>query len=438
MVLSGLALAVWVIAAVLLWPAHGVLLNWDEVDYVNAAQLGPQANALERGSLSPIQFVNFALTKMSGKRSGLPAGYDERRDPLLLRHYHPPFVVFLLSAVSPFRSERLIRGVQLVGALALTLTIAFSYRSLSGSVGWSGMLLVMLLTLWLVRLLFASVSFHGWAAVWATTTAALLGRWLSARTGIIAFFLCTSLALMLLTLETGILVWAGAILCLVFWGASTGRPGEDRFPWRPLVQGTGLTTLFVVLVWPGSVIQASLLKIPALYAYRIWLGEEYAGVSGQWPILVRALVPLLVLSPLACLCLFLVDRAGLPRWGPFVVVGGLYGLALARFALQPQYLLPAFAPFIPIAGAASDRVPFRRSRLVLSVVTLLMIGIAWPPGSARAWDRRQREDRLLMEDTSTNTTSESATQSRRSRSPTEVIACQSVKREGSVRWGVRT
>lgn len=236
-------------------------------------------------------YVTFALAKISGTDPTLPPGYDERRDPLILRHYHPPFVVLLLSGVLPSKSERVIRSVQLLGALAFTCSILLSYWSISGSTSWPGMLLTSLLALWMIRLMFSSVSFHGWEVVWTTTTAALMGRWLGVRKRALGVLLCASLALAVLTLETGLLVWAGAILCLAIWRARSSGGGGAAFRWCPFAVGILLMVLFVMVVWPGSVIKASLLKIPALYAYRIWLGEECAGVPGLLAEHLRSLLP---------------------------------------------------------------------------------------------------------------------------------------------------
>src|SRR5262245_23933788 len=86
------ALAALVVATSL-WPRYGSLLDWDEASYVAAARLGAWANMADRGSLPPADFARFGLAKWRGQAAVLPAGYDETRDPLLLRNLHPPFTV---------------------------------------------------------------------------------------------------------------------------------------------------------------------------------------------------------------------------------------------------------------------------------------------------------------------------------------------------------
>ena len=314
------------------------------MDYANAGKLGVFANAVDRGSLSPSQFVRFSLAKISGETPALPEDYDTTRDPFLLRHYHPPLFIYLVSAVSHFESERAIRSVQLLGALAFILVVLSSYWSLSASPRWCGLLLVSLLALWMSLMLFENLSFHGWEAVWTVSSAALLSRWLSDERGPPwGILLCISLVFVFLTLEIGVVVWVASVLCIFIWPPSKFRGEDGKFAWSLLVRGAAFALLLVVMVWPGSIVKVSFLKIPSLYLYRIWLGEEYASVSGNLPSLLNLFAPILTLGPMALLWLLVYHRNDTPRWGPFLVLGGCYGLSIVSFALRPIYLLPALA-----------------------------------------------------------------------------------------------
>ena len=388
----GLSITVWLAVSIYLWPSHGLLLKWDEVDYVSAAGLGLRANALDKGSLSPSEFAGFALAKITREIPTLPAYYDESRDPFVLRHYHPPFVVFLLSQVAGSRSERVLRSVQLLGALALACAVFFTYRSLSPSPGWCGIALISILTPWILVLLFSSLSFHGWATVWTTITAALLGRWLNFRSTTLGFLFCLSLALTFLTLETAPLVSLGAILCLGVTWVSESRKEGARFPWRHLTVGAALAVLFVIVLWPGSVVKASLLKNPAFHLYRMWLGHEYGEAAGYLAPALRSVLPLLILGPLASAWLFINHRESVRLWGPLVLIGVLYTLVMARFAHRPEYLLPGLAPFACIAALAADRLSSVRARLLMVAVAIFTVVLTWPGRSTAGSDGRARED----------------------------------------------
>jgi len=124
-----IALLTWSVFLMLVWQEQGFLLNWDEVDYVNVTKLGAWANYTEKGSLSPQEYIEFSLSKLRKSQENeysLPPNYSEDKDPFLLRHFHPPFVNYLLSIIDKTvgtSNERIVRSVQLFGALIFTLAV---------------------------------------------------------------------------------------------------------------------------------------------------------------------------------------------------------------------------------------------------------------------------------------------------------------------------
>lgn len=390
--LSALAALIWVISTSVLWSSHGVPLTWDEVDYVDAAKRGAWANMIEESSLTPAQFFRFVLAKFKKRTEAVPSSYDEERDNLRLRHYHPPLVVVMLSSLGDYGNERLVRSVQLAGALLLILAILWSYRSLSETPTRSGLLAVSVLAVWMTPMLFAALSFHGWQSVWVTASAALTSAWLRHQTRGLAVALGVCLALSLLTLETGLLVWAVCFLSMIVWrprAGVSGKPGATRSQLATIILVSGVV---VLLVWPGSIAKASLVKIPSLYLYRIALGQEYSDVSNRAGFLVRSLFPLLGPGGLACIGLLLFDRKEAKRWGPFCLMGGLYGAALARFALSPTYVLPALGPLACVVGYAVDRAGCLWQRLVMLGFVILAVAWAWPAAFSEQSARAVRAD----------------------------------------------
>jgi len=386
----GISIIVWVMAVGLLWPHHGAMLDWDEVDYVNAAKLGSSANALESGSLWPLEFLRFALSKAQGRDPILPDEYDESLDPFILRHFHPPFVVFLLTTISPSRSERVIRSVQVLGSLLLILAMMLSYRIISDSSGWAGAVVVSLFALWIVRLVFASVSFHGWEAIWSTTAAVLIARLCppaGAPRAVLWIGLCITLAVSLLTLETGLAVWLAAVLWFVGFRLAYMGHGRMGLGFRNLIRGVLIALLLIALVWPAVIVKLSLLKTIAIYAYRVQLGKEYMTVS--YGRIARQVLPVLVLGPVLLLWLLFRARRDCGRWGPFAAVASVYGMSVIPFALQPHYLGPAIAPLACVVGYACDRLSRRVVRLAVVGLTCLTIAVAWPVGKA---DQKSRHD----------------------------------------------
>jgi hypothetical protein len=128
----------WVAAAcavvavpLLLHGAHGNVLNIDEARYVAAAQLGVLANATDGGSLSARDFLAFVLSKWHHEAPRLPAGYQESRDPFLLRNLHPPFLVYPIVPFADLQDEARIRAGLVIGGMLLLISLFWSYSTIT-------------------------------------------------------------------------------------------------------------------------------------------------------------------------------------------------------------------------------------------------------------------------------------------------------------------
>lgn len=380
-----------------------MLLDWDEVDYVNAARLGLLVNALDIGSLSPTEFVRFGFAKRYGTLPSLPDGYDERSDPLVLRHYHPPLVVLLLSLISHFESERILRLVQLAGSMLFVAVILFSLRSITGSTGWAEVLIASVLTLDLIQLSLRSISFHGWEGVWSAASAAFVSRWFQDRRPLTGLLLCATAALALGTLETGGLVWVGALISLFLWAPPWRRGDRLGVSTQQLAFGILITLLFVLHVWPGSIVKISLFKIAGFHVYRVGRGEEYAETIRHLARSILPILPILVLSALSAAYLIWKHRSDSAKWGPFLVVGLIYGVSTGRFAIAPQYFVPALAPLLCLVGFAAHRIgltlgPYFRAGLA-GLVLFLVLPAIWPGNhqvQAKQLDQIKRREVLWL------------------------------------------
>ncbi len=378
----------WISVAIFLWPYHGALLTWDEVDYVNAAQLGVWANAIEKGSLTPLQFARLAKAKTSGQ-TYLSQGYDESKDPFLLRHFHPPLVIYLESLIlRPYGhpGERVVRSSQLCGALALIGALFLAYRSLGRQVQWPGMIVIALLAFWMCQSLFSSLQFHGWAAVWAVALSTVLFRWLDRFEASLAIAVSVSLALGALTLETAAILLVGIFVCLILWRPR--RMAVSRSSWWSGALVLTLTVLLVSLAWPGALLKLSPIKTLAMYLYRIRLGQEYAHIN--YRSFLATLAPMLVLIPPAGAWLLFCDREHSRRWGPYVIIGAIYGLTMTKFAIGAYYLVAALAPFTVVIAFAADRLRSTWARTSIAAAVTILVGLS----TFSAYRSRPQQDPL--------------------------------------------
>jgi len=386
--LVGVTFVSWIAVAILLWPSQANVLNWDEVDYLNAARQGVIGNALERNSRSAVEFLRFAQAKKSGA-TYVSEGYDENVDPFLIRHFHPPLVIYLQAAIvgwSNHPGERLVRAVQLLGGFVFLFALFASYRNLSGGFHWPGLLIVAVLGVWMCFFLFSSVQFHGWAAIWSLATAAFLSTWLAKPEPWRGILVCLSVALSTLTLETGLIVLVGVLVSVFFW-----KPQIDsrQKRWRLYAIGLLLIAVFTFLLWPGGLIKISPLKTLAMHIYRVRLGEEYSGVS--FVSIGKSLAPILIVIVPACVWVVYARRDEARRWGPFVTIGAIYAVTLIKFAIGTHYLLPALAPLVTVTGYGIDQVRRGFPRATIAVATVILLGYTvfarHSPGANGQWRR---------------------------------------------------
>jgi hypothetical protein len=372
--------------------------DWDEVDYVQASRLGLRANVWDDGSLSPREFVEFAMAKGRADAGAVPATYDEDADPLVRRHYHPPGIVALLSVVPIDRPEWALRLLQVAGGLLLIATLLWGYATLSPLPGFFGLAWIGAVAAWGAGLGFGSIQFHGWQAICSTLLAVLAVEWLrnpQTRTAIAAGIVLGAAAL---TLETAAILAVGLLFAFVLAGSFVDR--------RTRVQGFALIVVVAVAVvaisWPGALVKVSILKIAALYAYRMHLGQEYADVPNRARTLLLTLAPA-VLATLVVVWgrLWSVRRVRLQADSQpdatydatvLSVIGLSYILVLIPFALLPVYLLAGVAPLALAAACAIDTFQkqwIRWGTLGLGIGAILL---SWNSSASERADRLKRED----------------------------------------------
>lgn len=392
------ALVATILSVVLAWilrGPHQAVLDWDEASYVTAARLGWGPNAWDRGSLSPGSLFAFIQAKRQHQPPVLPAGYEEERDPLLLRNLHPPFIVFLEAPFAWSMRESVLRLGQLLGAWTLMVMLLLAHRLTSSRPTHIGIVTVGVLSLWAGRLLFRSIQCHGWMTIWTLASVIALGQWLHKREGAWGVASSVFLALTIVTLHTGLVVLVGAMI-VVFVACRVDR--QPRVRWREAAMGGAIVMSAVLVLWPGSVAKLSLLRIFAQYAYLMDIGKEWAGSRTLLWQNSLALLPLLALLPVVFWWVYTRQGAAVARWGPAFVIGGLYALPVVPHMVAPTYLMPAIGPLIPLTGWLVDAQRTRWRRFgVFGCICALIAASWWGATNASGDDAGRREDLVWLE-----------------------------------------
>lgn len=370
-----LAVAVSVaVSLVLLWPQHGRALNWDEVDYLNAARQGVITNLWDSNALPVADFIRFTRDKLADRDATLPAGYDEATDVFRLRHGHSPGVVVAMVPTADAAGERAARAVQLVGAAALTAALVVAYRLVSTTWTWGGLAVLLVVGPWYGWHMFRSLQFHGWTTVWFCLAFAFLCRWLTeGRPRSWGLALCAALALLILTLESSAFVLVGVVACLVIWVRGLRRRAREPWIRRYLVPGLLVVVGITVLVWPGLVVKGGFLKLPAERVAQVFIGGGDVYYFNSQADVLSYLLPA-ALGAIVVGYLWRRRRDEVLRWGPLLVVAGIYLASVIRFAVNNTYFLPALAPILVLFAWIVGDLRRRTQAAVAAGMAVVMAG----------------------------------------------------------------
>ena len=388
----------WLAVALLLAPRHGALFTWDEVDYAQAARQGFVANWLEEGGLSLPAFLGFVQARLDDTPVVFPKGYDEATDPLNLRHLHPPLLTYMMVPFSGAQSERVLRLVLLLGAALLLVTLHRACGPDRGESdgapdGWS-FALMLLMGAWASLHGFSSLHLHGLMAVTALLATALFLGWLGEPRRGWPVLPALGLALTGLTLETAVLIWGGLLALALFWPSPLGggADGTIGIRLRRALPVFGLALGLVAILWLGGLVKASPLRTATNYAYRIYLGGEYAPVTARLPGIARAALPFLLLAGSAMGARMITGIRLSWRSRAFLLVGVVYGVVMVPVALSETYLIPAAVLLTVPSLAALAHVKGKAARTSILFTIVIALAASLPPVGAGDADAHLRDD----------------------------------------------
>lgn len=356
LVLCGIVL---LFATVIRLPQQTSIYTWDEVDYVQAARLGFRVNYLSTTALDAESFVQKGLIKwlhLGDQLIVTPPGYDPTRDSLVLAHYHPPLVIYVVAAARALFGEAE-WSVRLPSLLFNLMTILLLYvgalvtfGELGRAIGlWSAVALAaMPVQVHSSRIL----SMHPASTFFAM--AGLFSFLLFRRTGHLRYLygIAVAAGLSFLSLDFFPSIIGLAVLVCVGGRLVSFREGEVRV--SPHLLGVGLLFLGLVIVgWPGGVLRFGWVQMILLRAYNLQVlvgGErswftEFAQAYLFWTLLYVGSL---------CLCATFCFRArSWWIWGPVMLFIGIILLGVLSIPFRIfTHGLPLFTVISLVVGFA--------------------------------------------------------------------------------------
>lgn len=331
-------------------------LNWDEVDYINAANQGILANALDRNDPSFIQFSKFGVAKYLNDdeliNNVTAEMIPEDEQLFMLRHFHPPLPIYywsLFASHDSSRSDLIIRSSSVIFLIFFIISfLALANKSVQNFLPLSPIQALLPISFFTSSIFFLSnwsLNFHIFHALACIYFSYSLQRYLEQSSRKNEWILGLALSFLFLTLETAIFVAFFGLIILCFFKGTIYILTSSFY--RLMLKAF---ILFSAL-WPGALFSGGPLKSWLMYAYRIFANssEEYATVN-----IFDNFKDLFFLNPILCLIslvsfliIFLNRKKILKR--SFLIpffLGISYGVFLAPFALNFTYFIPAFSLII--------------------------------------------------------------------------------------------
>lgn len=347
-----------VIASILLilvqFASDDRIMTWDEVDYALASKQGFLANYFDSSALTAIDFIRFSKSKISNQPLQLDSYYKEESDVFLLRHMHPPLLQYLMNfaGLQTFfdgHHDQFIFWFQIAGGIILITLINSAVLLISNNYHFDlPTLIVMSATTFLTAFyLTREVQYHLWFTITLLLVSFIVGIYLKNPDQTKSAWLGTMLAFSFITLETGLFAFALTIVLIVL--KSSPRLNRENLrnfmkfiPWRDISIITLFMAIFIFLLWPASVLKLSLPRIISIYAYRIYLGNEYSGGNQIYLSLLYRTLPVSLVAGFGMFGYFK-NRKNRERSYKFVLIGlGLgYGLIMLKFMVNITYMVPA-------------------------------------------------------------------------------------------------
>ena len=258
--------------------------DYDEVDYIKAADLGIISNAFEIGSLNLKSFILFGLSKTSDAEESKDKTFEysisEESDPFLLRHFHPPLPVYFWSIFSKLSivgipQDKLLKISELVIYLIFCLTFMGVLRATGQKTVINkaqSLFLIIFFTSPLLINTSLNLNFHIFHSVACILFSYALVNYLKRNNNKDAYILGIAITFLILTIETWlVVVFFGILIALIF-------QGRVFFNAQRLLKAIFSMVISILIFWPGAIWTGGPLKSFGMYANRILIskgGEEF-------------------------------------------------------------------------------------------------------------------------------------------------------------------
>ena len=340
----------------------GRILNFDEIDYLNASRKGFWANAFDSSSLGIKNFLSLSLWKLNIISSPLKFfEYNESIDTFLLRHFHPPFLQYISSYFSFIPREDFETTEKFVFLLRWGLGSIFIISSYSVSA-----LLFKVKkknAYYLVKILFISYSalllslylqYHLLIAIVLQVTAFSFLNLLNNQIKKNFLIFSLTLAFSIISLETSL--FSIIILSIIYFFINIKKTNSILNLLRKIsLYFWFLPFTLSLILWPGALFKLSIFKSYGMYIYKLFfIKTEWSGVFDYERFTLILSVLLVYIALLALSVIFIINAKSFKfsMKSPYIIFfifGISYTFCMLPFSLFHTYMLPGlFLATLPV------------------------------------------------------------------------------------------
>jgi hypothetical protein len=339
--------------------------DYDEVDYIAAADLGIIANAFERGSLNLKSFILFGLSKISDAEESNDKTFEnlisEDSDPFLLRHFHPPLPVYYWSLFSKLSIVGIAQDTFLkISGLVIYLIFCLTFMGVLKATGQKteinkaqSLFLIIFFTSPLLINTSLNLNFHIFHSVACILFSYALVNYLKRSNNQDAYILGIAITFLILTIETWlVVVFFGIMIALLY-------QGRVFFHAQRLLKAIFSMVISILIFWPGVLWTGGPLKSFGMHANRVFMSKGGGEFDFSKFLLLKDLLltnPLLSFFTL-CICLLLLKNCykDLATMVPLTLGISLL-LFISGFAHFHSYFLPAITLIVLAASTALKKI----------------------------------------------------------------------------------
>jgi hypothetical protein len=257
-------------------------LEWDEINYLNAAKYGFVNNALDKNSLEFKDFLKISLLKKEKKNNEIQDFsknlLNEDEDLFNLRHIHHILPIYYWSFFTekentPKKDIKFIRISQLI--ISLTIAFLLLFKSNRKFIFLSTLIISFFLTSKIYISSFSQINYHFFFALSLATTYFASENFYIKKNKTSFIILAFAFAILTVTIETAYIIFS------VLTASYLIKNYKQKKILTHVFLFLLLTLFFIFIIWPGSVLKLSLIKTALMHAYRIFFQNinDYSNIT---------------------------------------------------------------------------------------------------------------------------------------------------------------